>query len=80
MSMDDDAPQAKPDHLIITAISAKDGVSTIERWQLASPFKTSSEAGVSGISFAQLGQAGNASYAVAPPHLEGGLHNAPAVQ
>ncbi|KAL8753728.1 MAG: hypothetical protein Q9184_005335 [Pyrenodesmia sp. 2 TL-2023] len=78
--MSSDGPQAKPDHLIVTAISAKDGVSTIERWQLASPFQTSSEAGISGVSLAQLGQAGNASYAVIPPHFEGGLHNAPAVQ
>ncbi|KAL8902574.1 MAG: hypothetical protein Q9207_004575 [Kuettlingeria erythrocarpa] len=78
--MSNETSQSKPDHLTVTAISAKNGVSTIERWQLASPFKTSSEAGVSGVSFAQLGQAGNASYAVIPPHFEGGLHNAPALQ
>ncbi|KAI4088340.1 MAG: hypothetical protein LQ348_005228 [Seirophora lacunosa] len=69
-----------PANLTVTAISAKNGVSTIERWQLESPFSTSSEAGVSGVSFAQLGKAGNASYAVIPPHFNGGLHNAPAMQ
>ncbi|KAL8928985.1 MAG: hypothetical protein Q9208_001428 [Pyrenodesmia sp. 3 TL-2023] len=78
--MSNGAPQTQPDYLTVTAISAKDGVSTIERWQLVAPFKTSSEAGVFGVSFAQLGQAGKASYAVIPPHFEGGLHNAPAVQ
>lgn len=78
MSRDD--TQAKPNHLNITAISAKDGVSTIECWQLASPFKTSAEAGASGASFAQLGRAENASYGVIPPHFDGGLHNAPRLQ
>ncbi|KAL8723925.1 MAG: hypothetical protein Q9181_007078 [Wetmoreana brouardii] len=68
------------DKLNITAISAEDGASTIECWQLNAPFRASNEAGVSGVSFAQLGKAGNASYAVIPPEFNGGLHNAPAVQ
>lgn len=69
-----------PTTLNVTAISAKDGASTIECWQLAAPFKTSAEAGVSGAAIAQLGKAGSASYVVLPPKFNGGLHNAPAVQ
>lgn len=71
---------AKPNHLTLTAISAKNGVSTIERWQLKSPFATASEAGVSGVSFAQLGKTSAASYAVIPPHYDGAPHNAPQMQ
>ncbi|KAL8665070.1 MAG: hypothetical protein Q9168_007779 [Polycauliona sp. 1 TL-2023] len=70
----------QPPYLNLTAISAKNGVSTIECWQLAAPFITSSEAGVSGASFAQLGKAGNTSYALIPAKFDGGLHNAPTVQ
>ncbi|KAL8804740.1 MAG: hypothetical protein Q9200_005696 [Gallowayella weberi] len=71
---------SKPTTLNVTAISAKNGASTIECWQLASPFKSSSQPGVSGASFAQLGKAGGVSYALIPAKFDGGLHNAPAVQ
>ncbi|KAL8728278.1 MAG: hypothetical protein Q9166_005519 [cf. Caloplaca sp. 2 TL-2023] len=64
MSLDQSKP--KPASLNVTAISAKNGASTIECWQLSAPFKPSGEAGVSGASFAQLGKAGNASYALIP--------------
>ena len=66
--------------LNVTAISAANGASTIECWQLAAPFITSSTAGVSGAAFAQLGKAGNTSYAIIPAKFQGGLHNAPVVQ
>ncbi|MCJ1371598.1 hypothetical protein MMC20_002817 [Loxospora ochrophaea] len=69
-----------PKTLNITAISASKGASTIECWQLSAPFATSSTAGVSGASFAQLGKTGNTSYAIIPKRFNGGLHNAPAVQ
>ncbi|KAL8652969.1 MAG: hypothetical protein Q9226_004035, partial [Calogaya cf. arnoldii] len=71
---------SKPPYPNITAISAKNGASTIECWRLAAPFKSSTEAGVSGASFAQLGKAGSTSYALIPAKFDGGLHNAPIVQ
>ncbi|KAI4270963.1 MAG: hypothetical protein L6R38_006966 [Xanthoria sp. 2 TBL-2021] len=75
-----DPSRPKPRYLNVTAISAKNGASTIECWRLAAPFKASSEAGVSGASFAQLGKAGSASYALIPAKFGGGLYNAPTVQ
>ncbi|KAL9028551.1 MAG: hypothetical protein Q9196_003102 [Gyalolechia fulgens] len=72
--------ESSPNYLDITAISAKNGISTIERWRLASPFTTATEAGASGASFASLGPTENASYIVLPPHFDGGPHNAPTVQ
>lgn len=71
---------ATPSRLNITAISAKNGVSNIECWQLSSPLLKSNQAGVSGAALAQLGQAGNTSYAIIPAQFDGGLHNAPVVQ
>ncbi|KAL8947388.1 MAG: hypothetical protein Q9222_006327 [Ikaeria aurantiellina] len=73
-------PRSAPTRLNVTAISAKNGTSTIECWQLSNPFKASADAGVAGASFAQLGKAGNTSYALIPPKFDGGLHNAPTVQ
>ncbi|KAL8726451.1 MAG: hypothetical protein Q9181_006048 [Wetmoreana brouardii] len=72
--------QNAPKHPTITAISAKDGASTIECWELSVPFVVSSQAGVTGAAFAQLGETGNLSYAIIPPKYDGGLHNAPQVQ
>lgn len=75
-----DQSGSNPPTLNVTAISARNGASTIECWQLANPFKASTAAGVSGASFAQLGKAGPVSYALIPARFDGGLHNAPAVQ
>ncbi|KAL8900632.1 MAG: hypothetical protein Q9207_005603 [Kuettlingeria erythrocarpa] len=69
-----------PKNLFVTAISAQDGASTIECWELAAPFVVSTDAGVTGAAFVQLGQTGSVSYAVIPPKYNGGLHNAPQVQ
>lgn len=69
-----------PPNLQITAISAKDGASTIECWQLQAPFVVLSQPGVSGVAFAQLGKAGNISCAMIPAKYDGGLHNAPNIQ
>ncbi|KAL8765464.1 MAG: hypothetical protein Q9194_006558, partial [Teloschistes cf. exilis] len=74
------AANQTPKHLTITAISAKDGASTIECWKLDAPFAISSGAGVTGAAFTQLGTIENLSYAVIPPRFDGGLHNAPVVQ
>jgi len=69
-----------PENLQLTAISAKDGASTIECWKLAAPFVVLSQTGVTGVAFAQLGKAGNVSYAIIPAKYDGGLHNAPQIQ
>ncbi|KAL8936028.1 MAG: hypothetical protein Q9216_005142 [Gyalolechia sp. 2 TL-2023] len=72
--------ESSSDHLDITAITARNGISVLERWRLASPFTTSAEAGVSGASFASLGNTEKATYVTIPPHFDGGLHHAPTVQ
>jgi len=69
-----------PQNLQLTAISAKDGASTIECWELAAPFVASSKTGIMGVIFAQLGKAGNVSYAIIPAKYDGGLHDAPQIQ
>jgi len=69
-----------PQNLQLTAISAKDGGSTIECWELAAPFVVSSQTGITGAAFAQLGEAGTISYAIIPAKYDGGLHNAPQIQ
>jgi hypothetical protein len=69
-----------PGYLNITAISASDDASILECWELSSPFVTSSEPGVAGAAFAQLGDGGAVSYAIIPPDFDGGMHNAPVVQ
>ena len=69
-----------PTYLNITAISTSDDASVLECWQLSSPFVTSSDPGVAGAAFAQLGDGGAASYAIIPADFDGGMHNAPVVQ
>lgn len=69
-----------PKNLDITAISARNGASTIECWRMVTPFVVTSQAGVSGVAFTQLGKTGNLSYAIIPAKYDGGLHNGPQVQ
>ena len=69
-----------PRNLNVTAISAANGVSTIECWKLTAPFAVSSEPGTIGVATAQLGKTGNLSYAIIPANYDGGMHNAPRVQ
>jgi len=69
-----------PGYLNITAISASNDASILECWEVSSPFVTSSEPGVAGAAFAQLGDGGAVSYAIIPPDFDGGMHNAPVVQ
>ena len=66
--------------LNITTIGAANGKSTLECWQLSAPLVTSSQPGTAGAAIAQLGETGATSYTLLPPHYDGGLHNAPAVQ
>lgn len=71
---------AAPTTLNLTAISAADGASTLECWQLADPFTVSSQAGTSGVALHRLGDTVNTSVLVIPAHFDGGAHRAPAVQ
>ena len=71
---------ATPKNLNITAISGKDGASTIECWQLSAPFVASDQPGTAGAVFTQLGATGNTTYSIIPAKFDGGLHNAPTVQ
>jgi hypothetical protein len=65
--------------LNLTTISASNGASTLECWQLPG-FKTSAQAGTSGALNLFLGNLSNASYTVIPSRFDGGMHNAPAAQ
>jgi len=69
-----------PQTLNLTAISAANGVSTLECWQLTNRFAVSSTPGQAGSAALSLGNASTASYTVLPPGFDGGMHRAPAVQ
>ena len=80
MSMTVRGIAAKPELLNVTAISAENGQSIFECWQLEAPFVESTQAGTDGAVFAQLGRAANATFTILPSKFNGGLHNAPCVQ
>ena len=67
-------------YLNLTAISASNGASVLECWQLSAPFVISNQAGTVGAATAQLGNVANASFSVLPAKFDGGAHRAPAVQ
>lgn len=67
-------------YLNLTAISASNGASTLECWQLSAPFVVSTQAGTVGAASDQLGDVANASFSVLPAMFNGGAHRAPAVQ
>ena len=71
---------ATPIFLNLTAISASNGHSTLECWQLTDPFAVSNTPGTTGTAIQQLGNASNASFTILPPKFDGGAHRAPAVQ
>ncbi|MCJ1330782.1 hypothetical protein MMC10_007469 [Thelotrema lepadinum] len=71
---------ATPTYLNLTAISASNGLSTLECWQLTNLFTTSTQAGTAGTAVEQLGSASNASLTILLPNFNGGMHNAPSVQ
>jgi hypothetical protein len=66
--------------LNLTALTAAHGESVFECWQLSSPFKQTTESGISGALQLFLGDMSNASYSVIPPRFDGGFHHAPAFQ
>ena len=67
-------------YLNLTAISAANGSSILECWQLKNLFTVSSQAGTAGTAIEQLGSLSNASLTTLPPNFNGGMHNAPSVQ
>ncbi|MCJ1251769.1 hypothetical protein MMC30_009007 [Trapelia coarctata] len=69
-----------PQTLNLTAISATNGASTLECWQLTNHFAVSTTPGQAGSAALSLGNANSASYTVLPPGFNGGMHRAPAVQ
>ncbi|KAL9599259.1 MAG: hypothetical protein Q9219_003961 [cf. Caloplaca sp. 3 TL-2023] len=72
---------AAPETLNVTTIATNaQKESTLECWQVTAPFVESTEPGTAGSATAQLGQTKRLSYTLIPPHFDGGLHNAPAVQ
>ncbi|KAG6006229.1 hypothetical protein E4U21_007191 [Claviceps maximensis] len=66
--------------LNLTALTAANGVSVFECWQVARPFRETAEAGIQGSLKVLLGEAGEVSYNVVPPRFDGGFHYAPAFQ
>ncbi|KAI1799470.1 hypothetical protein F4811DRAFT_543738 [Daldinia bambusicola] len=66
--------------LNITAIGARDGSSTLECWQMNTPFNSSSDPGTAGSLVTDLGGVSNVSYSIIPPGYDGGLHHAPYAQ
>ncbi|KAG6215213.1 hypothetical protein E4U50_007822 [Claviceps purpurea] len=66
--------------LNLTAVTATNGVSLFECWQLATPFDNTAEKGIEGALKLSLGEAGNMSYDVIPGRFDGGFHHAPAFQ
>lgn len=66
--------------LNITALSAAYNASTLECWQMATPFAVSTQPGTVGSAQLQLGNASSISYSVLPALFDAGVHNAPANQ
>jgi hypothetical protein len=66
-------------YLNLTAISAREGESILECWEIG-PILRSSVPGTSGASSMFLGDTTNATYTIIPPRFDGGLHTAPAAQ
>lgn len=64
-------------NLNVTALGAANGASTLECWQLESPFSISAQPGTAGSASFELGDVANFTYAVIPAGYDGGLHNAP---
>ena len=71
---------AAPENLDVTAISTRNSESSLECWRLAAPFVVSSQSGVMGAAFSNLGETRNVSYGVVPAKYDGGWHNGPNMQ
>lgn len=63
--------------LNITVTGAANNASTIECWQMDTPFASSATPGVSGSATALIGKAANITFTVVPAGFDGGLHRAP---
>ncbi|KAI1340222.1 hypothetical protein F5Y15DRAFT_51847 [Xylariaceae sp. FL0016] len=63
--------------LNITAITAVDGVSRFECWQLSTPFTSSTQPGLIGSHALFLGDVANMTYTVVSSGFQSGLHAAP---
>ncbi|PHH59525.1 hypothetical protein CDD81_2887 [Ophiocordyceps australis] len=74
------AMAASENKYTITAISAVNGKSVIECWELDAPCQASAAPGTSGAASTQLGPVGNVTHTVLAPNFDGGWHNAPAAQ
>lgn len=66
--------------LNITALGAANNASTLECWQIDTPFTISTQQGTSGSAQLQLGNLSTVSYSVLPAQFDAGAHNAPANQ
>ncbi|KAI4860541.1 hypothetical protein F4820DRAFT_461604 [Hypoxylon rubiginosum] len=64
----------------VTAVSAQNGSSILQCWQMDKPFETSSQPGTTGTSLLMLSDVSNLTYGIIPPNSDGGWHNAPKVQ
>lgn len=67
----------------VTALSARNSLSTLECWALEPSFKVSTESGTAGSKSLNLGPIGgtaNSTYGVIPAKFNGGRHNAPTAQ
>ncbi|KAI3390649.1 hypothetical protein diail_8986 [Diaporthe ilicicola] len=64
----------------ITALGAANNASTIECWQMDTPFTISTQQGTAGSAQLQLGNSSTLSYSVLPAQFDAGVHNAPANQ
>lgn len=67
-------------HLNVTAISAHNGSSILECWQMNQTLDTSTEPGIAGTAQVSLGNASSLAYSIIPPNFDGGVHNAPTNQ
>ncbi|KAI1273268.1 hypothetical protein F5Y07DRAFT_259818 [Xylaria sp. FL0933] len=67
-------------NLNVTAISARNGSSTLECWQMNTPFDNPTQPGLLGTAQSSLGATSSLSYSIAPPNQDRGLHNAPQKQ
>jgi hypothetical protein len=67
-------------HLNVSVTAAANGTSVLQCWQLAAPFITTTQPGLEGSMFLQLGNLEKATYSISPAGLNLGLHTAPAPQ
>lgn len=69
-----------PTFVNITALTARNNVSVLECWQLASELSAATIPGRIGTYALPIGNVSNSVYGVIPPRYSGGLHNAPKKQ